>query len=54
MTFVLFLTIVIRVAVSWKYHSLSPSQIIEPEEDEPKLFTKTSKKNTILRGRLVW
>ena len=30
--------------VSWKFHSLSPSQIIELEEEEPKLFTKTSKK----------
>ena len=43
MTYILFLVLVITVEVSGKFHSLSPSQIIELEEDEPKLFTKTSK-----------
>ena len=53
MTCVLFLTLVIRVSFLGNFIlSLSLSQIIELEEEEPKLFTKTSKKKknkTILK-----
>ena len=43
------LTLATRVEVSWKFHSLSPSEIIELEEDEPKVFKKTSKKKHYIK-----